>query len=704
MSQDPTAPLGAHVVDGGTWFRLSAPHARRVQLVLLDGYNQREVEMESWGDEPWHVFVEGVGQGQHYGFRVHGAWSPAEGIRTNPSQLLLDPRARAITGGIDYNGPVRDYLARDNWRPDTSDSANYVPHSVVVADSPAPHTIARRTPMAESVIYELHVRGFTKTHPLVPEHLRGTYAGLVYPPVLEHFIGLGITAVELLPIYHFISEEFVARKGLTNYWGYNPLGLFAPHAAYAQRDTVAGQVQEFKDMVSAFHRAGIEVLLDVVYNHTAESGHDGPTLSLRGIDQPSYYRLTNDHQGDYDTTGCGNSVNTAMAPAQELVLDSLRYWVQEMGVDGFRFDLATTLMRDENHHVTFAHPLKRALDTDPAFEGIKMIAEPWDLGPDGYQVGSWGPRWSEWNDRFRDHARDYWRGSTFGVQELATRLSGSPDIFDAPGRTPAASVNYVTAHDGFTMRDLVSYDVKHNLDNGESNRDGTDNNRSYNHGWEGETEDPQINELRRRQVLNMMGILLLADGTPMITAGDDMGRTQLGNNNAYCQDSPVSWLDWDVSPQWQQVHQRVADLIHLRRQHPLLRCEAYRYHQEIIGVDGEGLERVDLTWMDGSNGQMGEHSWHDAERTLLGMYNSDASDAWLSWFHCGIHPKEITLPRLPWAITWEVIWTSANDGELPSGQLLAGASVMIPARCVVLMRATVPTTAAELRALKAAAQ
>ncbi len=421
---------------------------------------------------------------------------------------------------------------------------------MVVADTPPPRPIARPRSIAESVFYELHVKGFTRLHPAVPEHLRGTYAGLAYPAVVQHLVDLGVTAVELLPVHQYVSEPFLISRGLSNYWGYNSLAFFAPHSAYGSVGTLGQQVREFKEMVSALHDAGIEVILDVVYNHTGEGGHEGPTLSFRGLDHLGYYRLTDDQRNDYDVTGCGNSVDTSEPGVLRMVLDSLRYWVTEMGVDGFRFDLVTTLIRDEQHHVDQAHPFKTAIAADPVLSRVKLIAEPWDMGPYGYQVGSFGPGWSEWNDRFRNYVRDFWRGNTHGVAELAQRLIGSPDLFDREGRDASASINFVTAHDGFTMRDLVTYDVKHNGANGESNRDGTDDNRSWNCGVEGETEHAHVNTLRHRQAGNLMATLLLSNGAPMITAGDEIGRTQQGNNNAYCQDSPISWIHWDTVAEW----------------------------------------------------------------------------------------------------------------------------------------------------------
>ncbi|GAB3814437.1 glycogen debranching protein GlgX [Tessaracoccus terricola] len=696
-----TSRLGARVTSDGVRFGLWAPRAERVELVLVDALSQQSNLYMALGEGGiWEVFAPGVGDQQLYGYRVHGPWDPGAGSRFNPARLLVDPYARAITGGIDYSGPIHDHVPGDHFEMDPTDSFGSVPLSVVVADTPAPTPLRERRSLAESVIYEMHLRGFTKTHPAVPEHLRGNYAGLAYPSVISYLKDLGVTAVQLLPVHHFVSEPFVAQRGMRNYWGYNTLGFFAPHAFYATLGTTGQQVHEFKAMVSALHEADIEVYLDVVYNHTAEGGHEGPTVSMRGIDHHQYYRLTNDRRDDYDVTGCGNSVNTSNPMVARLVLDSLRYWVQEMGVDGFRFDLATTLFRDGNHHVDQNHPLKRAINSDPAFEGIKMIAEPWDVGPYGYQVGKFGPGWSEWNDRFRDHSRDFWRGAVPGVQELATRLSGSPDLYDRPGQRPQSSINFITAHDGFTMRDLVSYDVKHNLYNGEANRDGTDNNRSWNHGWEGETDDPAINALRRRQVLNLLATQILAVGTPMLLAGDEFGRTQRGNNNAYCHDNPLTWVNWNVDDEWEQVRERTAALLKLRADHRLLRSDEYLYHQEIVNPHGENLQRVDLTWMDGEHGQMGEDDWHDGGRRLLGMYASNSTEAFLTWFHSGPDPIEVTLPGLPWASGYSIAWHSVLDGELPAEPLVAGSAFKLPGRSVVVMRADVPTTTADLLELR----
>lgn len=684
-----TSLLGAHLRDDGCHFGLWAPRASRVELALVaEDRTQNNVDMARRDDGVWTVFIPGIAPEQRYGFRVHGTWDPSSGQRFNPAKLLLDPYARAITAGVDYAGPIMDHTAESNYLPDPVDSFAAVPLSVVVADSPAPTPVAQRRSLTESVIYEVHVKGFTFQHPDVPEHLRGTYAGMAYPAVIEHLKGIGVTAVELLPIHHFVSEPFIVGRGLKNFWGYNTLGYFAPHAAYCSVSTLGEQVREFKEMVSAYHEAGIEVILDVVYNHTGEGGHEGPTLAFRGIDHGGYYRLTADMRNDYDVTGCGNSVDTSQPGVLAMVLDSLRYWVTEMGIDGFRFDLATTLIRDAQHHVDQNHAFKQALASDPTFEGIKLIAEPWDMGPYGYQVGNWGPGWSEWNDRFRNFTRDFWRGAVNGVQELATRLAGSPDLYDRDGRTPSAGINFITAHDGFTLRDLVTYNVKHNQANGEANRDGSDDNRSWNCGAEGETEDPAVMALRHRQVKNMLTTLLLSIGTPMITAGDEMGRTQHGNNNAYCQDSPISWVDWTAAGDWQDVSELTATLNRLRTEHPVLRPEHFRYHDPVVLADGTNTGRLQLGWVNERGTEMGEAEWHDQNRKTLAMYLSDADDAFLVYLHADPNPVALTLPGEPWGTGWTIVAQSAEPHELPEGELAPGTELVLPGRTTAVLRAT----------------
>ncbi len=688
-----TSILGAHIRDGGTVFGLWAPRATRVELALVaDDRTQKNYDMTVGDNGVWTVHVPGVGAAQRYGYRVHGEWDPASGARFNPAKLLLDPYARAVTGGVDYSGPILDHTPESNYLPDPLDSFAAVPLAVVVADSPPPRPIARPRTMSESVFYELHVKGFTRLHPAVPEHLRGTYAGMAYPAVVQHLVDLGITAVELLPVHHYVSEPFLISRGLSNYWGYNSLAFFAPHSAYGSVGTLGQQVREFKEMVSSLHDAGIEVILDVVYNHTGEGGHEGPTLSFRGLDHLGYYRLTDDQRNDYDVTGCGNSVDTSEPGVLRMVLDSLRYWVTEMGVDGFRFDLVTTLIRNERHHVDQQHAFKKALHDDPVLSRVKLIAEPWDMGPYGYQVGSFGPGWSEWNDRFRNYVRDFWRGNTHGVAELAQRLIGSPDLFDREGRDASASINFVTAHDGFTMRDLVTYDVKHNGANGESNRDGTDDNRSWNCGVEGETEQAHVNALRHRQAANLMATLLLSNGAPMITAGDEIGRTQQGNNNAYCQDSPISWIHWDTVTTWSDQEELTRKLLRLRAENPMLSREVYRHGESLLDAEGLPTGRKNVAWFGGRLEEMNEGDWHDGTRRTLGIYLADddpdreTDSAFLIWFHGGADPVSVELPDGPWADVYTVVAHTGTDGELPDEKLPAGTSLYIPGRTVVVLQ------------------
>jgi glycogen operon protein len=636
--------------------------------VAADG-SQVNHDMTPDGNGFWGCEVAGVSAGQRYGYRVHGEWQPDLGLRANPAKLLVDPYARALTAGVDYSGPIFDHTPTSNFQPDTRDSAPYVPLSLVVAPTPPPVPIANRRPLSQSVIYEAHLAGFTHNHPDVPEHLRGTYLGLAQPAVIKYLQDLGITAVELLPIHHFVSEPFLVRRGLENYWGYNTLAFLAPHSRYAAAGTMGEQVGEFKQLVSALHLAGIEVILDVVYNHTCEGNHTGPTLAYRGLDHRGYYRLTPNLHDDCDVTGTGNSLNTSHADVLALVLDSMRYWVSEMGVDGFRFDLATTLVRNAEHAVDQSHEFKRAVAADPVFQGIKMIAEPWDVGIDGYQVGAWGPGWSEWNDRFRDGIRDFWRGAASGVSELATRLTGSGDLYQHDGRGPAASINYVSIHDGFTLRDLVTYDVKHNEANGENNCDGSEDNRSWNCGVEGETDDPTINALRHRQIRNFLFTLFTAAGVPMLLAGDEVGRTQLGNNNAYCQNTAISWLDWEQAAAWGDVHDLVATLTALRAANPVFTPE--RYHAR--------TER----WFTPAGFEMHEADWRDPARRTLGRYLADEHSGFLVWYHGGDTPLQLTLP--PDLGNYQLVATTALPDELPP-EFAPGSSFELPPRTCLLLQ------------------
>lgn len=684
----PDAVLGAHVDHLGTSFALWAPRATRVELALVDeNARQSNHDLVRDDDGVWRIHLPGIGSGQRYGYRVHGPWNPAKGQRFNPARLLVDPYARAITGGVDYSGPITDHTAESNFDLDPTDSAGSVPLSVVVADSPPPTAWTRPRPLSELVLYETHLRGFTKMHPLVPEHLRGTYAGMAYPAVIDYLVDLGVTAVEFLPLHHFISEPFVVGRGLVNYWGYNTLGYFAPHAHYCSTGTNGEQVAEFKAMVSALHEAGIAVIMDVVYNHTGEGGHEGPTLAFRGIDHAAYYRLTDDQRNDYDVTGCGNAFDTSTPGAAKLVLDSLRYWVQNMGVDGFRFDLATTLIRNGAHHVDQQHAFKKAIAADPVLSSAIMIAEPWDLGPFGYQVGAWGRGWSEWNDRFRNLSRDSWRDAAWGVGEFATRISGSSDLFHHDRRPPQASINYVTAHDGFTLRDLLTYDLKHNEANAERNHDGSDDNRSWNHGYEGETADPHINAARVRTAKGLMATLLLSVGVPMITAGDEFGRTQLGNNNAYCQDSPLSWVNWNAEPLWQEQRTLTRQLIALRQQHPLLRPVRWREPGAVTLEDGTTRGRPRVAWLTEQGTELTTPQWNDPARRFLGLYLSDADEALLMYFHMGEEGQPVVLPSAPWATSFRLLLHTGNPDELPTAPVPSGAPVVIPGRTVAVFQA-----------------
>ncbi|UGY93723.1 glycogen debranching protein GlgX [Streptomyces gobiensis] len=705
-------PLGARYRMGpdgvaGTNFALWAGGAEGVEVCLFDDAGRESrCPLTELTHEIWHGFLPGVQPGQRYGYRVHGRWDPWSGARWNPAKLLLDPYARAVDGDFrlppEVYGHVRDWPQQqlaDTVR-DNHDSAPHVPKGVVIHNS-GPDDEWRddrrpKTPWADTVLYELHVRGFTMRHPGVPKHLRGTYAGLAHPAALEHLTKLGITAVELLPVHQFAHEDHLLRRGLRNYWGYNSIGYFAPHAAYAAHGTRGQQVGEFKAMVRALHAAGIEVILDVVYNHTAEAGELGPTLSLRGIDNRGYYRLAHNPRHYADYTGCGNTLHVVQPQVLRLITDSLRYWVQEMGVDGFRFDLASALAR-AMHDVDMLSPFLAVIAQDPVLRRVKLIAEPWDVGSGGYQVGAFPPLWTEWNDRYRDAVRDFWRGALPDVRDLGYRLSGSSDLYAWGGRRPYASVNFITAHDGFTLRDLVSYEHKHNEANGEDNRDGTNDNRAWNCGAEGETDNADINALRRRQLRNLLTTLLLSTGVPMLVAGDELGRTQHGNNNAYCQDNETSWLDWSLldDPAWQALFDLTTRLIALRRAHPVLRRKAFfsgRPHAP------GGLR--DLAWFTPHGTEMTEADWY-APSSTIGLYLSgrdiphrDAKgdpvtdDSFLALLHAAHHPLRFPLPGPPWATTYELlIDTSQENQHHPPATLhKAGTVIDLPERSALLWR------------------
>ena len=684
MPESRPYPLGVHPRAGGVDVAVLASNAERVEFcVLTPGRPERRTELPEQTHGVWHGFVPDVAPGDRYGFRVHGRWEPARGLAHNPAKLVLDPYARAVEGTLRmrpelFGHTVGADLTGDVAFRDDRDSAPFVPLGVVV--DPAFDWAGDRHPgtaWARTVIYEAHVRGLTKRLPGVPEALRGTYAGLAHPATLDYLTGLGITAVELLPVHTIGVELPLARRGVTNYWGYSTLGFFAPHAGYAAATTPQGAVEEFKAMVAALHGAGLEVLLDVVYNHTCEGDVAGPTVSWRGLDAQTYYRLDG-HGRDVDTTGCGNSLDFSRARVVQLTLDSLRYWVQEMHVDGFRFDLATTLARGREGFDP-DHPLLVAAAADPALAGVKLIAEPWDLGPHGWRTGQFPVPWADWNDRFRDTVRDFWltgaarsvRGEVAGgVRELATRLAGSADTFTG-ARGPLASVNFVTAHDGFTMADLTAYDHKHNLGNGENNRDGTDNNRSWNHGVEGHTTDPAVLRLRRRAIRNLLGTLLLATGVPMLVAGDEFGNRQGGNNNPYCQDNETTWLDWRLQP-WQLDLQATArHLIALRAQHPVLRQDRF-FAGRPVHADGT----KDIAWFTPDGDEMDHDRWHDARLRTLQMYlhavvpgpdGRHQDESLLVVLQGNPTVVDVVLPAEPWSGGYRLLWDSAQERP-PAGE------------------------------------
>ncbi|MCW0387555.1 Glycogen operon protein GlgX [Xanthomonas sacchari] len=608
-------PLGATWDGLGVNFALYSAHATKVELCLFDdrGREIERIALPEYTDEIWHGYLPDARPGQLYGYRVYGPYAPDDGHRFNPNKLLLDPYAKQLVGELKWAPALFGYTIGHKDADlsfDRRDSAAYMPKCAVIDPAFTWGKDQRpQTPWDSTVIYETHLRGTTMRHPSVPEAWRGTFSGLKVDEVVEHIKRLGMTAVELLPVHAFVDDEYLLKQGLRNYWGYNTIGFFAPHPRYMATRTVS----EFKQMVARLHSAGLEVILDVVYNHTAEGNELGPTLSFKGIDNASYYRLAEDRRFYINDTGTGNTFDLTNAGALRMVNDSLRYWVSEMHVDGFRFDLATILGR-EHHGFDPKGGFLDACRQDPLLSQVKLIAEPWDVGPGGYQVGGFPPGWSEWNDKFRDNVRAFWRGDEGQLAELATRLTGSADLFHHRGRRPTASVNFVTAHDGFTLHDLVSYAHKHNEANGEHNRDGSDNNISANYGVEGETDDEQINALRLRQMRNMLATLLLSQGTPMLLAGDEFGRSKGGNNNTYCQDNELTWLNWEAGPRAHQLSAFVSRLTHLRAHYPLLHRARF-----FDGVYDEELGIKDVTWLAPDGEEMTEASWHDPHARALMM-------------------------------------------------------------------------------------
>jgi len=671
-------PLGATWDGAGTNFSLFSECAERVELCLFDerGEEQR-IELPESSGFRFHGYLSGVGPGQRYGFRVHGPWAPAQGLRCNPQKLLLDPYAKAIEGLPNWNEAVYGQKLSDPDARDDRDSAPFVPRSIVINpyfdwrdDRPL------RIPWHDTVVYEVHVKGFTKRLATIPPELRGTYAGLATPEAIEHLTRLGITAVELLPVHQFIHSQSLMERGLRNYWGYDSLGYFAPHNEYSSTGAIGQQAQEFKQMVRALHAAGIEVLLDVVYNHTAEGNHLGPTLSFKGIDNASYYRLVPGNCRYYmDYTGCGNSLNMRNPHVLQLMMDSLRYWIQEMHVDGFRFDLAASLARGL-HDVDRLSAFFDLIQQDPVVSRVKLIAEPWDVGEGGYQVGNFPPQWSEWNGRYRDAVRDYWRGEEWRLGDLAYRFTGSSDLYASTGRKPYASINFVTAHDGFTLGDLVSYNGKHNEANGEENRDGENHNRSWNCGVEGPTEEPSVLELRARQKRNFLATLLLSQGVPMISGGDEIGRTQGGNNNSYCQDNELSWFDWERADA--DLLEFTRRLSAFRRAHRIFRRRRW-FEGSAIQPHQGGSAPVDIAWLTPDGVEMTEEHWQVGFAKSLGVFlNGEAirtpdmfgqrvmDDSFYVILNAHCEPVPFVVPGEKWGRRWTTVIDTAARG-LPDG-------------------------------------
>ena len=691
-------PLGATWDGRGVNFALFSGHAERVQLCLFGRGGRREIQritMTEHTNEVWHIYLPDIRPGQLYGYRVFGPYDPERGHRFNPNKLLIDPYAKALSGSFRWSDAHCGYRVGNRDEDlsfDRRNNAAGMPKCQVV-DTAFTWAGDRqpRIPWHESIVYELHVRGFTMRHPGIPEQLRGTFAGLACPAAIEHLRSLGITAVELLPIHAFIDERPLVERGLRNYWGYNSLAFFAPHSRYL----ASNHLGEIKTLVQHLHNAGIEVILDVVYNHTAEGNRLGPTLSFRGIDNLSYYRLNGASKRYYeDFTGCGNALNLKHPRVMQLVMDSLRYWVEEMHVDGFRFDLATTLAREDADFDEQSSFLDTARQ-DPVLSTVKLIAEPWDVGHAGYQLGRFPPGWAEWNDRYRDTVRRFWRGDAGVLGDLASRITGSSDLFDLHGRHPWASVNFVTAHDGFTLEDLVSYDHKHNEPNGESNRDGTDNNYSWNCGVEGPTSDPEVRELRRRQKRNFLATLLFSQGVPMLLAGDEFGRTQKGNNNAYCRDDEIGWIDWEgIDEEGRDLMEFVSALLRFRRAHIV-----FHRHRFFQGVRTADSEIKDITWLRPDGHEKTQADWTDGGvRCLAFVLRGEAfdyhltpsgepepDDTFLVILNADSHPIAFTLPDERFGASWQYLIDTGVDGLAAGEQCKAGERLQVQARSVLLL-------------------
>jgi len=693
-------PLGATPDTEGTNFAVFSEHAKAVELCLFDEHgHQTSVELAETTAFVWHGYLPGIRPGQRYGFRIHGPFAPVDkGHRFNPSKLLIDPYAKAIDGNVEWSDEVFGYRF-DDPKEDAGfferDSAPFVPKAVVVEGGfDWGDDLPPQVPWHETVIYETHVKGFTIQHPGIPEELRGTYAGLAHPAAIEHFLLLGVTAVELMPVHHFIHHKHLNEKGLRNYWGYDPIGYFAPHADYSSSGYGGGQVSEFKQMVKALHDAGLEVIIDVVYNHTGEGDHKGPTLCFRGTDNVSYYRVVEGSPRYYtDFTGTGNSLNVRHPQVLKLIMDSLRYWATDMRVDGFRFDLASTLAR-ELFEVDRLAAFFDIIHQDPTLSDMKLIAEPWDLGEGGYQVGNFPSLWSEWNGKYRDTMRDFWRGEEHGLGEFAFRFTGSSDLYEGNGKAPYASINFVTAHDGFTLNDLVSYNQKHNDENGEGNRDGENHNRSWNCGVEGETDDPKVRALRERQRRNFLVTLALSQGVPMFVAGDEMGRTQHGNNNAYCQDNEVSWIDWSLRDENLALLGFMRRLMEFRAKHPVFRRRRWFHGRDI---HGSGVS--DIGWFHTDGHEMSDAEWHEGYRSIGIFLNGEkiptpgprgervVDDSFLLLFNAHSESATFVLPEAVYGEEWTaVIDTSETMLEGGGRRHKTGEEVLTVGHSVLVLR------------------
>ncbi len=695
-------PLGATYDGSGTNFAVFSEVAEKVELCLfsVDGAGQLEetrITLPEVDGFVWHAFLPSVESGQRYGYRIHGPYDPTSGNRCNPNKLLLDPYSKAIDGTFEWDQSLFGYNFGHPDSRNDDDSAAGMPKSVVI--NPFFDWGVDRPPQreyADTVIYEAHVKGLTETHPDIPEQTRGTYAAVAHPVIIEHLKSLGVTAIELMPVHHFANDSTLMQKGLSNYWGYNTIGFFAPDAKYSSSSTPGGQVQEFKAMVRALHEAGIEVILDVVYNHTAEGNHMGPTLSMRGIDNAAYYRLVDDDKRYYmDYTGTGNSLNVGHPHSLQLIMDSLRYWVLDMHVDGFRFDLASTLAR-EFYDVDKLSTFFELVQQDPTVSQVKLIAEPWDVGPGGYQVGNFPPQWTEWNGKYRDTVRDFWRGEDASLGEFASRITGSADLYEHTARRPVASINFVTAHDGFTLRDLVSYNDKHNDANGENNNDGESHNRSWNCGVEGPTDDAAINALRARQQRNFLATLLLSQGVPMLSHGDELGRTQAGNNNGYCQDNSLTWVDWaDTDADLLAFVGKVAAL---RAEHPVFRRRRFFTGRPVRQRDTTGLP--DISWLRPDGSEMTEEDWDSGFGKSVAVYLNGqgipgldqrgqrvTGDSFVVCFNGHHEAIQFTLPPKEFGAHWRVVIDSANpDNGHGEETLDAAAAVPLEARALVVLQ------------------